>query len=137
MCATGSRGRAGHGFGHPVYRKDPRSEMLKGIARGYDDPLVGFAVAVEDAFERSLAELKPGRELHANVEFFAGVVMRLAGLDPSMFTPTFCVARVVGWTANILEQSRDPKIIRPAARSRRPRHRPSRCRSSAMRPVPA
>src|SRR6478736_4314661 len=59
---------------------------------------------------------KPGGELHANVEFYAGVVMRLAGLEPSMFTPTFCVARVVGWTANVLEQSRDPKIIRPAAR---------------------
>jgi citrate synthase len=90
--------------------------MLKAIAQGYDDPLVDLAVAVEDTFERTLAELKPGRQLHANVEFYAGVVMRLAGLEPGMFTPTFCVARMVGWTANILEQSRDPKIIRPAAR---------------------
>src|SRR6476620_8474759 len=106
------------GFGHAVYRtRDPRSEMLKAIARSWDDPLVDLAVGVEDAIEGVLAELKPGRELHANVEFYAGVVMKLAGLDPSMFTPTFCVARVVGWTANILEQSRDPKIIRPAARS--------------------
>jgi citrate synthase len=105
------------GFGHAVYRtRDPRSEMLRGIARGYDDPLVDFAIQVEDTFERVLAELKPGRELHANVEFYAGVVMRLAGLSPDMFTPTFCVARVVGWVANVLEQSRDPKIIRPAAR---------------------
>ena len=105
------------GFGHAVYRtRDPRSEMLKRIARGYDDPLVELAVGVEDAIEQSLAELKPGRDLHANVEFYAGVVMKLAGLPPSMFTPTFCVARVVGWVANILEQSRDPKIIRPAAR---------------------
>ena len=105
------------GFGHAVYRtRDPRSEMLKAIARGWDDPLVDLAVGVEDAVESTLAELKPGRELHANVEFYAGVVMKLAGLDPSMFTPTFCVARVIGWTANVLEQSRDPKIIRPAAR---------------------
>ena len=105
------------GFGHAVYRtRDPRSEMLKAVARGWDDPLVDLAVGVEDAIEQALAELKPGRELHANVEFYAGVVMKLAGLDPSMFTPTFCVARVVGWTANVLEQSRDPKIIRPAAR---------------------
>ena len=105
------------GFGHAVYRtRDPRSEMLKEIAREWDDPLVDLAVGVEDAIERGLAEHKPGRELHANVEFYAGVVMRLAGLEPSMFTPTFCVARVVGWTANVLEQSRDPKIIRPAAR---------------------
>lgn len=105
------------GFGHAVYRtRDPRSEMLKTTARGWDDPLVELATGVEDAVERALAELKPGRELHANVEFYAGVVMRLAGLDPAMFTPTFCVARVVGWAANVLEQSRDPKIIRPAAR---------------------
>ncbi|GAB3872536.1 citrate/2-methylcitrate synthase [Terrabacter terrigena] len=105
------------GFGHAVYRtRDPRSEMLKAIARGWQDPLVDLALGVEDAVEATLAELKPGRELHANVEFYAGVVMKLAGLDPSMFTPTFCVARVVGWTANVLEQSRDPKIIRPAAR---------------------
>ena len=83
------------GFGHAVYRtRDPRSEMLKAIARGWDDPLVDLAVGVEDAIETVLAELKPGRELHANVEFYAGVVMKLAGLDPSMFTPTFCVARV-------------------------------------------
>ncbi len=105
------------GFGHAVYRtRDPRSEMLKGLAGLWDDPLVDLAIGVEDAVERSLAELKPGRELHANVEFYAGVVMKLAGLDPSLFTPTFCVARVVGWAANVLEQSRDPKIIRPAAR---------------------
>ena len=105
------------GFGHAVYRTlDPRSEMLKRLARGWDDPLVDLAVGVEDAVEQTLAELKPGRELHANVEFYAGVVMKLAGLHPSMFTPTFCVARVVGWGANVLEQARDPKIIRPAAR---------------------
>jgi citrate synthase len=105
------------GFGHAVYRtRDPRSEMLKAIARRWDDPLVDLAVGVEEAVEQSLAELKPGRELHANVEFYAGVVMSLAGLEPSMFTPTFCVARVVGWGANVLEQALDPKIIRPAAR---------------------
>lgn len=104
------------GFGHPVYRtNDPRSEMLRGIAQTYDEPLVDLAVSVEEIFDRSLAELKPGRNLHANVEFYAGVVMKVAGLDPLMFTPTFCVARMVGWTANFLEQSRDSKIIRPAA----------------------
>lgn len=112
-----TRGELIMGFGHPVYRtRDPRSEMLRGIAQGYDDPLVDFATQVEDTFERVLAELKPGRQLHANVEFYAGVVMRLAGLAPDLFTPTFCVARVVGWVANVLEQSHDPKLIRPSAR---------------------
>ncbi|MEU9193713.1 citrate synthase/methylcitrate synthase [Streptomyces hundungensis] len=105
------------GFGHPVYRtEDPRSRMLRDIARGFGGPLVDFAVEVERQVETILAELKPGRELHTNVEFYAGVVMELCGLPRAMFTPTFCAARVVGWSANILEQSADSKIIRPAAR---------------------
>ncbi|MFK4227136.1 citrate synthase/methylcitrate synthase [Streptomyces sp. NPDC019890] len=105
------------GFGHPVYRtEDPRSRMLRGIAESFGGPLVEFAVEVEQRVEAILAELKPGRELHTNVEFYAGVVMELCGLPREMFTPTFCAARVVGWSANILEQAADSKIIRPAAR---------------------
>lgn len=71
---------------------------------------------VERQVEAILAELKPGRELHTNVEFYAGVVMELCGLPRAMFTPTFSAARVIGWSANILEQAEDSKIIRPAAR---------------------
>ncbi|NJP43788.1 citrate synthase/methylcitrate synthase [Actinacidiphila epipremni] len=105
------------GFGHPVYRtEDPRSRMLKGIARDMGGDLVDFAVQVEARAEALLAELKPGRELHINVEFYAGVVMELCGLPREMFTPTFAAARVVGWSANILEQAEDSKIIRPSAR---------------------
>lgn len=110
-------GRRIMGFGHPVYRtEDPRSRMLKSIAQGFGGPLVDFAVEVERQVEAILAELKPGRELHTNVEFYAGVVMELCGLPRAMFTPTFCAARVIGWSANILEQAEDSKIIRPAAR---------------------
>lgn len=105
------------GFGHPVYRtEDPRSRLLKGIAHDFGGGLVDFAVQVEERAEAILAELKPGRDLHINVEFFAGVVMELCGLPREMFTPTFAAARVVGWSANILEQAEDSKIIRPAAR---------------------
>ncbi|GAA3875362.1 citrate synthase/methylcitrate synthase [Streptomyces lacrimifluminis] len=105
------------GFGHPVYRtEDPRSRMLRGIAEQFGGPLVDLAVEVERRVEAILAELKPGRELHTNVEFYAGVVMELCGLPREMFTPTFAAARVVGWSANILEQAEDSKIIRPAAR---------------------
>ncbi|MFC9233727.1 citrate synthase/methylcitrate synthase [Streptomyces decoyicus] len=105
------------GFGHSVYRtEDPRSRMLRGIAEEFGGPLVEFAVQVEARVEELLAELKPGRELHINVELYAGVVMELCGLPREMFTPTFCAARVVGWSANVLEQAEDSKIIRPAAR---------------------
>ncbi|MFG2029346.1 citrate synthase/methylcitrate synthase [Streptomyces sp. NPDC048825] len=105
------------GFGHAVYRtEDPRSRMLRGIAQRFGGPLVDFAVEVERRVEAILAELKPGRDLHTNVEFYAGVVMELCGLPRAMFTPTFATGRVVGWSANILEQAQDSKIIRPVAR---------------------
>ncbi|MBC2867779.1 citrate synthase/methylcitrate synthase [Streptomyces mexicanus] len=105
------------GFGHAVYRtEDPRSRMLREIAEQFGGPRVAFAVEVERRVEAILAELKPGRELHTNVEFYAGVVMELCGLPRDMFTPTFAAGRVVGWSANILEQAEDSKIIRPVAR---------------------
>ncbi|QKW29821.1 citrate synthase/methylcitrate synthase [Streptomyces seoulensis] len=105
------------GFGHAVYHtEDPRSRMLRETAQRFGGPRVDFAVEVERRVEAILAELKPGRELHTNVEFYAGVVMELCGLPREMFTPTFAAARVVGWSANILEQAEDSKIIRPAAR---------------------
>ncbi|KUN89140.1 citrate synthase/methylcitrate synthase [Streptomyces griseoruber] len=105
------------GFGHAVYRtEDPRSHMLRETALRFGGARVEFAVEVERRVEAILAELKPGRELHTNVEFYAGVVMELCGLPREMFTPTFAAARVVGWSANILEQAEDTKIIRPMAR---------------------
>jgi citrate synthase len=105
------------GFGHAVYRTDdPRSLLLREVARGLGGELVEFATAVEREIVRVLAELKPDRRLYANVEFYAGVVMELCGVPRPMFTPTFAVARVVGWSAHVLEQARERRIIRPSAR---------------------
>ncbi|WP_040517556.1 citrate/2-methylcitrate synthase [Gordonia neofelifaecis] len=106
------------GFGHAVYRThDPRAELLKEVVTArYDSSLVRRATAVEAEIEAAINELKPGRRLYANVEFYAGVLMSEVGLPPSMFTPTFGVARIVGWTANVLEQAAERKIIRPVAR---------------------
>jgi citrate synthase len=110
------------GFGHPIYRtEDPRSRMLKGIAQDLGGQLVDLAVAVEERVLSLLAELKPGRELHTNVEYYAGVVMHLCGLPREMFTPTFATSRVIGWSANVLEQAQDSKIIRPDSRYMGPR----------------
>ncbi|WP_223690870.1 citrate/2-methylcitrate synthase [Leifsonia poae] len=110
-------GRRIMGFGHPVYRtEDPRSRMLRGMAQEIGGGRVEFAVTVESRVLELLAELKPGRELHTNVEFYAAVVMELCGIPREMFTPTFAAARVVGWTAHILEQAADGKIVRPSSR---------------------
>jgi len=109
------------GFGHPVYKTaDPRSVMLRDIARSLPRSMGGdrveFAVQVEDTVERVLAELKPGRELHTNVEYYAGVVMEQCGIPRELFTSTFAASRVVGWCAHVLEQSTETAIIRPSAR---------------------
>jgi citrate synthase len=105
------------GFGHRVYKtEDPRSRLLKGVARRLGGDMAAFAEKVETTVVDVLAELKPGRELYANVEFYAGVVMDRCGLPRVMFTPTFASSRVIGWCANILEQAADNRVIRPSAR---------------------
>ncbi|HKP06698.1 MAG TPA: citrate/2-methylcitrate synthase [Microbacterium sp.] len=110
-------GRRLMGFGHAVYRTaDPRAELMKRVALRTGGPRVELALRFQESAERLLAEAKPGRELHANVEFWSALVMEQCGIPRSMFTPTFAIARTIGWTAHILEQARDPKIIRPSAR---------------------
>jgi citrate synthase len=111
------RGDVIMGFGHAVYKTDdPRSLLLRSVAERIGAEKVEFAKAVEQTVVDVLAELKPGRNLYANVEFYAGVVMEDAGLPRDLFTPTFASSRVIGWCANILEQAADNRIIRPSAR---------------------
>ena len=105
------------GFGHRVYKTDdPRSLFLRDVAERIGAEKLPFAKEVERTVVEVLAELKPGRDLYANVEFYAGVVMDHCDLPPDLFTPTFASSRVIGWCANILEQAADNRIIRPSAR---------------------
>jgi citrate synthase len=112
-----TRGERIMGFGHRIYKTDdPRSLFLRGVAERIGAAKVDFAKAVERTVVEVLAELKPGRDLYANVEFYAGVVMDHCGLPRPLFTPTFASSRVIGWCANLLEQAADNRIIRPSAR---------------------
>jgi citrate synthase len=112
-----SRGDRIMGFGHAVYRtEDPRSRMLRGVAERLGGGQVDLAVQVEKTVLEVLAETKPDRPLYTNVEYYAGVVMDRCGLPEEMFTPTFAVSRVIGWCANIAEQARERRLIRPSAR---------------------
>jgi citrate synthase len=105
------------GFGHRVYKTDdPRSVFLRGVGERIGAEKVDFAKQVEQTVVDVLAELKPGRDLYANVEFYAGVVLEHTGLPRELFSPTFASSRVIGWCANILEQAADNRIIRPSAR---------------------
>ena len=83
------------GFGHAVYTTDdPRSRMLKAVAQRLGGPLSDLATQVEQTVVAVLAEIKPGRHLYANVEFYAGVVMSQCQVPAEMFTPTFASSRV-------------------------------------------
>jgi citrate synthase len=105
------------GFGHAVYRgDDPRSLMLRDVARRLGGGQVALAEEVEARVIALLDERKPDRKLRTNVEYYAGVVMDRCGVPRSMFTPTFASSRVIGWCANVCEQAADNKIIRPSAR---------------------
>ena len=105
------------GFGHAVYRtEDPRLALLRSVAQSLGGPLAELAVQVEPIVVEILNEDKPAARLYANVEYYAGVVMERCGLARELFTPTFAISRVIGWGANIIEQSADRQIIRPAAR---------------------
>jgi citrate synthase len=111
-----ARGDRLMGFGHRVYKTDdPRSVLLRRVAERLGGPNVEFATQVEQRAVELLAELKPGRKLYTNVEFYAGVVMDICGVPRDMFTPTFASSRVIGWTAHILEQAADNRLIRPSA----------------------
>jgi citrate synthase len=104
------------GFGHRVYKTDdPRSTLLREVATELGGEQVDFARHVEATALRVLNELKPGRRLYTNVEFYAGVVMNSVGVPRDMFTPTFACSRTVGWTAAIAEQAANNRLIRPSA----------------------
>lgn len=109
-------GRKLMGFGHAVYRAgDPRSALLRRIAIDLGGPLVERAVAIEDRVLEALAAWKPGATIVTNVEYYAAVVLHLAGIPQEMFTAAFTTSRIVGWGAHVLEQAADNKIMRPAA----------------------
>ena len=100
------------GFGHRVYRApDPRSQRMAEVAEQIAPQRYRLAAEVEQVALRLLA----GRRLVTNIELYAAVVLEVCGIPRELATPTFAIARCVGWCAHILEQSTESKIIRPAA----------------------
>lgn len=102
------------GFGHRVYKTtDPRAEELREMARVADSKSFTLSHEVEELALELLEEEKPGRKLYTNVEFYSAALLSSVGLPGDLFTPTFAVSRVAGWTAHILEQVHNNRLIRP------------------------
>ncbi len=119
------RGERLMGFGHRVYRaEDPRARVLRRTARDLGAPRFEAAEALERAALVELAARKPDRVLATNVEFWSAVVLDLAEVPAEMFTSMFTCARVAGWSAHILEQKREGRLIRPTAKYIGPAARP-------------
>jgi citrate synthase len=111
------RGERLMGFGHRVYKaEDPRARVLRKLAEKTSEiDFFRLALRVEDLALQMLHERKPERRLYTNVEFYSAAVMHGVGLPDDLLTPTFAVSRVAGWTAHVLEQLKDNRLIRPSS----------------------
>jgi len=102
------------GFGHRVYRtEDPRATHLRQMSRD-----LGHACGDPKWFEYSQKIedfVKAEKKLNANVDFYSASTYHTLGIDVDLFTPIFAVSRVGGWTAHVIEQLDDNRLIRPRA----------------------
>jgi len=108
------------GFGHRVYKvRDPRADVLSkvgdqlGSAALENRNLFDLARAAEQTILKVLEEVKPGRNLRTNVEFYTALVLQALGLEPRSFVATFACGRVAGWCAHVIEQHAEDHLIRP------------------------
>ncbi len=105
------------GFGHRIYRaEDPRSRLLKGVAKELGAPNVEIAEELEQVALKALQARSPDRVLATNVEYYSAVVLDVAEIPPPLAPAMFACSRVAGWSAHILEQKRTGRLFRPNAR---------------------
>jgi citrate synthase len=104
------------GFGHRVYRaEDPRSRILKQVAKDLGSPRAEIAEQLEQVAHEAIARKHPDHSW-PNVEFWSAIVLDIAGVPPQLAPAMFACSRTAGWSAHVLEQKRLGVLIRPSAR---------------------